>query len=129
MLVAVGFLFAWTVLTHLSLLLFQQSLAKAKIRSVHVARCVRYAFDIGIWFAALGIASVALEFFWSTGDSGLFLTLFSGPLLLLAIYRLWRAYRLYLNFDHAFWVVLSSQFITLTIIAIVLANAYHKLSW
>ena len=102
---------AWSIATHLSLLIFQQSMAKAKILPIHVSRCVRYSFDVGVWFALMWIAAVVYVGF--AGNPGLSvpLALVTISLAITPMGRLWAAYRLYLNFDHAFWVVLSSQVI------------------
>jgi len=48
--------------------------------------------------------------------------LIASALLALAAVKLWAAYRLYLFFNHAFWVVLSSQIIAFLALATLLFN-------
>jgi hypothetical protein len=58
-------------------------------------------------------------------DNGSLVAVFGFIISLLLIFaaaRLWIAYRLYLTFDHAIWVVLSSQIIVLLGFAVVMLN-------
>jgi hypothetical protein len=117
----------WTLSTYLALMVFQDSMAKARIRPIHVARCVGYSFDIGLWCAVAGLAIVALAFClpgagMNLGELISCMALVTGALIIFAALRLWAAYRLYLAFDHAFWVVLSSQIISFLLINILLSN-------
>jgi len=43
-----GVVVAWTISTFLALLVFQQTMDRAQIRRIHVARCVGYSFDLGL---------------------------------------------------------------------------------
>ncbi len=111
-------IFAWTGCTFLTLMVFQQSMVKAKIRCNHVWRCVCYGSDLGIWSAVATLAFVILICIirwyglWGLMDvSDDFSWVSVFVLWGLAFSRLWAAYRLYLCFDHAFWVVLSSQIV------------------
>jgi hypothetical protein len=118
-----AFIAIWTTSTFAALLVFQQSMLKARIRRVQVARCVAYCFDFGIWYAlagaALPILGVAgLDF----GAAEFAFCVICFALLALAAGRLWAAYRLYLAFDHAFWVVLSSQIIAALALVTLLLN-------
>jgi hypothetical protein len=117
--------FAWTIVTFLTLLIFQDSMAKAKIRRSHVERCIAYSYDIGFWFA-VPAPVVFLAAFYDFDAIGTSLAACFGlyflALLLFAATKLWMAYRLYLGFDHSFWVVLSSQIITFLALAVVVLN-------
>jgi hypothetical protein len=131
--IAAGLVALWSTGTTLTLLIFQQSMQKAQIRRVHVYRCVGYSFDVGRWIVAAGaLASVAFEYLyynnvqWAGYIDVIALSNLIGCLIvILAAMRLWAAYRLYLGFDHAFWVVLSSQIIVGLAFATVALNLYR----
>src|SRR5439155_19681684 len=42
----------WPWLTLLSLALLRASMRQARLRTIHVMRCVLYCYDVGIWLAA-----------------------------------------------------------------------------
>jgi hypothetical protein len=114
----------WPWLTFLSLLVYRASLRQARIRPVHVLRCVIYSADL----AALAIVPLYFALsVWNDpyllnrwqGQGGWYFpfglaidatTLELGILMLLLLgYRLAIAYRRYLHFPHAAAAVLASQ--------------------
>jgi hypothetical protein len=105
-------------LTLLSLFIFQISMMRARVRRVHVLRCVCYSADIGFWFG-LAIILTVLNFACnrSTTTPTLFLGMVNLELLACALavlifsYRLIIAYRSYLHFPRSVWVVLAAQVI------------------
>lgn len=114
----------WPWLTFMALMLFRWSMRKARIKPVHVLRCVLYSFDLGLWVG--GVISVAtLSTFLVTKTASLNQYVRTGIvwfclfMALLAIRRLRIAYRVYLCFDHAFMTVLSSQVIVFLIVLLV----------
>jgi hypothetical protein len=125
-LLASVFIAIWAVSTFAALLVFQQSMLKARIRQVQVARCVAYSFDVGLWCAMAGALLAVLASI--SGVRGApfemmtaYFFMFCCAFFALAATRLWFAYRLYLAFDHAFWVVISSQIIAaLTLVTLLL---------
>src|SRR5438046_8256562 len=46
---------AWPWLTFLTLMIFRLSMRRARVRSIHVLRCVIYSFDSVLWLGALMI--------------------------------------------------------------------------
>jgi hypothetical protein len=114
--VAAAFYVLWALATFFSLLVFRISMRRARIRPVHVARCVVYSFDAILWpalavFVATAV-TIAQALLLSKRDfaflSG---TVAAAPWLLVALvlYRLVMAYRHYLRFDHPVLTVLASQ--------------------
>jgi|SRR5579884_157923 len=132
---AFGLLAAWPWLTFLTLLIFQQSMGRAKVRTDHVLRCALYCGDVTFW-AGVG-ATVSSVAAWAAhlllpaaswpdyitiGDGGPGVLAFIVLLVILlavAARRLWIAYRRYLHFDHAFATVLASQLMVLLLYVIV----------
>jgi hypothetical protein len=116
--VAFAYYVLWAVATLLSLLVFRISMRRARIRPVHVARCVVYSFDAILWpgiaaFAATATA-IALALLLSMRDFPLLWQAVAiAPWVLVAVveYRLVMAYRHYLRFDRPFRTVLASQII------------------
>ncbi len=118
-------LLLWPVLTCLTLFIFQISMRRAKLRSVHVLRTVVYSFDLLLWFAAPllfvdGLRALLVErvvFQRSTAEMfGLGQFCIVLACLLLAAYRLVTAYWHYLQFDRPVWTILASQFICVLIV-------------
>ncbi len=112
---------AWTWLTLASLQLFQISMQRAHIRTVHVLRCVIYASDVFFW-AGLFLSvymPVRGALFGLFGPGGIWaLNVYVVVLLvapIIASYRLASAYRHYLKFDHPAGTILASQIIALLI--------------
>jgi hypothetical protein len=106
---------AWPWLTFASLLVFAQSMGRAKVRRTHVLRCVAYTFDAAVFLAGSAILVAALS------AVGVLPELHQAALLNLAIavawmmmiYRLGCAYALYMRFDKPLLTVLASQVIVL----------------
>jgi len=113
-----GWLAFWPWLTFLALLVFQQSMRRAKVRPAHVLRCTIYCADANIWYllAVLALAIVQAIYFAVTTRNpytGIFrweLIEWLGMLLaILRIDRLAVAYKRYLHFRHPLATVLLSQ--------------------
>jgi hypothetical protein len=108
----------WAASTFGALMVFRVSMRRARIRPVHVARCVVYGFDASLCvaLAVLAVAvvsAVALVVFhdqnvWRLGE-----VVVAAPfgLVALVVYRLASAYCHYLRFDRPFLTVLASQLI------------------
>jgi hypothetical protein len=105
----------WPWLTFAALMIFQISMRRAKVRPVHVLRCVIYSIDGALVISLLAGAyllwqllsrSRVLPFFYYQTSWAIYL---SAGLLALLTYRLWIAYRKYLRFDHALATVTVSQ--------------------
>lgn len=116
-------IWAWPLLTAGAFCLFEISMKRARIRRVHVLRCVAYSADVVWWVGIATLIVVPVVAFARTPSrpwafiSPLALDLtvvsiFAVGLVVFAI-RLHAAYRRYLRFPHAGWVVLSSQLIAL----------------
>jgi len=113
----------WSWATVAALLVFQASMRRARVRSTHVLRCVLYSADVSLWLAAP--VGVAMLLTWGPGGwpprnpldalSGFVAT----GLWMLLTFRLFKAYQLYLRFDHALVTILASQ--------VILGLAYWKL--
>src|SRR5204863_9541075 len=106
---------AWPWAAFVILMLFRQSMRRAKIRPSHVLRCTIYSAHsglplvAGVWFFAVISAPRMLPFMWLFRRYAwtiLLLILWGGVTL-----GLIRAYRRYLRFDHSVGVVLSVQVI------------------
>ena len=123
--VLVGLLFlflSWPWLTFLGLLVFRWSMRQARIKAVHVARCVVYNSDVTIWWT-LAMSGTTLTTFLVTQSAALStgtliaLALLCTVLYMLSTYRLWMAYRKYLRFPHPFLTILASQVMVLLVVA------------
>ena len=107
-----------------ALCVFQFSMFRAKIRESHILRCVLYSADcflfIGLLLLVTTGACFALGLIRTTPDIGVV----ASPLLLLplfmlmTIYRLIRAYQLYMRFDHVIATVLCAQIIALLLLLV-----------
>jgi hypothetical protein len=137
-------LVAWPWLTALSLMVFRISMRRARIRPVHVLRCVLYAADGVFWAGLLTAAAVGLQMFRGaelivTGFPDLsapapFFLAIEPDLATAVIYLccvagvLFMAYRLtvafghYLRFDRPVATVLASQVIVFLVAWIALTN-------
>ncbi|UCG34492.1 MAG: hypothetical protein JSU68_07585 [Phycisphaerales bacterium] len=107
-------LYAW--LTFLSLLLFGLSMRRARVRRVHVLRCVVYSTDVLVWTGlCVLLGAVISRLYLGTsviegwGLKGCLA--FAVVMAVASIYRLYVAYRHYLRFDHPLATVLVSQVI------------------
>jgi hypothetical protein len=112
---------AWPWMTLLSLLVFQASMRRARIKTGHVLRCAIYSCDFGLLLAAI----LLILSFDSAGQrwSDTYLLLMICPIL--ALYRLTFAYKRYLRFSHPFFTVLASQVMVFLATFIVLLNWTH----
>ena len=144
-----GCLLGWPWATFLSLLVFRISMRRARIKPVHVLRCVLYSFDAIGWVAlAVGVAVVHRALLtwpdWPQRSalSARFMphapiptampysyradmvpdTLFwvGAAALVFMSYRLTSAFRHYLKFDHPVATILASQIIVT--LAVVVAS-------
>jgi len=109
-------LFPWT--TFLTLLIFQQSMGRAKIKTHHVLRCAVYSGDVILWAGLLGSGAVfwwvLQPWRWRVDDRVMMMLIFiAAAAILLNLGRLVSAYRNYLKFDHATATVLVAQLIVL----------------
>ena len=128
-------LLIWPWLTLASLLVFQISIRRARIRTIHLARCVLYCFDIPSWCLILlaGTIGLSLAGSWIPLQQR---SIYSGVdlcslsmLLLLAVsmcvgaWRLYQACALYLRFSWPAATVVASQAIALLVLMVVLYHA------
>ena len=126
---------AWPWITFLALMIFRISMRRARIKTTHVLRCIIYSYDHMFWMAFPTLCLLATTVIltaqntrtnrnvWPTtspwlGYDEAFLIIYWAwfAVGLIAIYRLWRAYRHYLRFDHALGTVLAAQIITTLVI-------------
>jgi hypothetical protein len=127
---AFAYYLVWAVATYLSLLVFRISMRRARIRPVHVARCVVYSFDAIIWPALAAFVGTALVIAQALLLSKRDFSLLWGaaaiaPWVLVAVveYRLVMAYRHYLRFDRPFLTILASQVVAGLVVLNVLVYA------
>jgi rubredoxin len=108
------FWLCWPLLTFFALSIFQISMARAKVKTIHVLRCLVYSFDVGAWLGIL-IGVFAIVYIWLPGIAFIFEwpLAIAGLILLLVIIRLWTAYRWYLRFRHPFWTIVLSQVVAI----------------
>lgn len=114
-----GTLLAWVPATMASLMLLRQSMRRANVRPAQVARSVVYSNSpLLVFFMVVPLAD-----YWAiryrdhlvglVGVCVALATLFWCAVCLVV------AYRRYLSFPHATWAVISSQLITLLVMAII----------
>ena len=144
---------AWPWLTFLVLLVFRVSMRRARIKPVHVLRCVLYSFDAYAWLALLAAWVVIYRavLTWSDVPPPQSLThrLVPTPpipdempynyrpdmvpdalfwltcaMLALCAYRLASAYRHYLRFDHPAATVVASQVIVALAAVVVAVHTF-----
>ena len=109
----------WPWLTLGFLMVFSQSMRRAKVRRVHVLRVVIYSADLSAIMFGLILLSKLVDY--SPSTSLLLATLCS----VLVLPRLYSAYRLYLRFHMPFATVLTSQICVLLIAMIVYFQSYR----
>jgi len=118
----------WRYLTLLALLIFRDSLRRAKIKRFHIDRCLVYSLDVGAWLglmlAAVLICSIWTEWIKAKTENQTVM-LAAGAVIAIVTTRLWLAYRLYLRFDHAFWVIVSSQVMVFLLVMNLIVVWYH----
>jgi hypothetical protein len=138
-------LLAWPWLTFVTLLLFRFSMRRARIRPVHVLRCVLYSFDAVLWagVAASAVVAATVLQFRPAGVRGMrylpgWIDMLVDPylqdpaakallgagaaLLPFMAWRLTVAYRQYLRFDRPAATVLASQVIVLLVFLVLAVN-------
>jgi hypothetical protein len=130
----VGCLWPWA--TFLTLLLFQASMRRARVRAGHVLRCAIYAGDV---FVLFGLVSILLHaVLWarsgyvtsvSPGTRIAIAGLSSALLMLAAAYRIGVAYRDYLHFDHPWSTALASQTVVFLLFLTVAAAGARQFFW
>lgn len=106
-------LLLWPWLTMLFLLIFVESMRKAKINKRHLLRVIVYGTDFGFVMILPLLLSNGLRF---RNGSPMLIALLCGAF---ALYRLTIAYKRYLRFHMPFATVLSSQIIVTMIFLIV----------
>jgi hypothetical protein len=117
---------AWPWLTFLILMIFRVSMRQAKIKHIHVLRCILYSSDAGILLAAsIFVLFPLIETPYK------FIPLPRGPwramvgACMIAVFtslRVGAAYSRYLRFDHPYWTALASQLIGLLFAAFILVQ-------
>ena len=128
----------WPVLTFLSLMVFQISMRRAKVKAVHVLRCVIYGWDAVVWVAlsALFLNSiVAVEIYAEITSASSQLNILLWALgwgwvatIISFGYRLFISYRFYLRFQHAVLTVFVSQMLVLLTMLIVWLHSIYGLN-
>ena len=115
---------SWPWLTYLALMIFRISMRLARIRSIHVLRCVIYNADVALWGALLAVPALA---FWRqfpfysrwSGPTLTQLVVFAIPsflmvtILFIWTWRLAISYRDYLRFNHPIATIIASQAVVL----------------
>jgi hypothetical protein len=126
---------AWPWLTVAALMVFRISMRRARIRPVHVVRCVVYSFDGVFWLGLLSLllapVAAALMMFggmFGQGFAPLAVTLLYLAAFLFMAWRLVVAYRLYLRFDHPVATVLASQVIVALFVVTATVNVMVAMS-
>jgi hypothetical protein len=127
----------WPALSFATLMIFQFSMRKARIRPVHFARCVIYSADVILWSnLLLGAAVIAftlrlmliggtvvrLPDFETYGIAAV--CLFAAALLVF-VYRLIVALKRYVHFDHPVGTIFASQFIVFLVVLIIVTMPIH----
>ena len=133
------FALLWPFLTFASLMVFRASMRRARVRPIHVLRCVVYSADVAALVAA--ITTIVWFFYepwlrqqgnWSAawwqyaGTGGAVIVV--AFLFAVLTYRLWIAFRRYLRFEHALATALASQ-IMIALLTIKLAADLYTSSW
>ncbi|MDB5291493.1 MAG: hypothetical protein JWL69_2734, partial [Phycisphaerales bacterium] len=126
---------AWPWLTFLSLMIFQVSMRRAKVKPNHVLRCILYSSDVILWCGILlllmnatlgGIAIFRGSAIGDIGEVDLFVIMPWLTALLLFTYRLNVAYWNYLRFRHVVATILSTQLIVLLfVLAVATLRIWH----
>jgi len=105
-------LIAWPWLTLATLLIFQASMRRAKVRMLHVLRCTLHCCDAALWLGVM--AMLAVPWAMAELDLGRYIgfrdAAAAAPLFALVMaWRLSAAYRHYLRFDHPMATAAASQ--------------------
>jgi hypothetical protein len=121
-------LLAWPWVVLAGLMVFRISMRRVRIRPVHVVRCVLYCYDGVAWVGVLLLvcAVVLLVMGIELGGSWVGSPVESMDpvtlvlmlaVLVVSVYRLGIAYRLYMRFDHPFSTVLAAHVIAFLLLA------------
>ncbi len=128
------FVLAWPWLTMFALLLFPISMNRARVRRIHVLRCLCYSADISFWLGLVIIPPALFFAFrqparmpWAYLQVGGWELHACAVAMLVFGFRLIVAYRSYLRFPRSVWVILISQVIAFLLLRIltVLVVAWH----
>ncbi|HEY8748702.1 MAG TPA: hypothetical protein VIM11_12055 [Tepidisphaeraceae bacterium] len=118
----------YPLLTAISLLIFQQSMRRAKVKAGHALRCAIYSGDVIVWGVLLQWAAILFESMdtrgWGTSVAlARMLTL--GIVLTLAVtfMRLIEAYKHYMKFPHVLATIGLSQFAVILLMTWVVIRA------
>ena len=128
------FMMGWPWVVFLPLMIFRQSMGRAKVKTIHVVRCVVYCSDTTVWmvgmaFVGVVVLAVAMPM-WMPMWSGAYRwneVLELGALgvvclfLLVYAWRLSVAYKRYLKFDHSLGTVVAAHVIGVLLISAVIA--------
>jgi hypothetical protein len=104
----------WPWLTFLSLMVFRISMRRARVKSVHVLRCVLYSEDSLVWGGlSLLLIATACRLNGTLANPGPTVTILCAMVIFgcaaMTVGRLCVAFDRYLRFDHAWATVLASQ--------------------
>jgi len=126
----------WPWLVFVGLLVFRVSMRRARVRPVHVLRCVLYSYDAFAWAGVVLVVLAALATqVWSLGSDVIRVFLEEVAVwpalavLPLSAYRLGVACRLYLRFDYAFSAVLAAHAIVVLFLANLVTIGYLCTGW
>ena len=128
------FMMGWPWVVFLPLMIFRQSMGRAKVKTIHVVRCVVYCSDTTVWTVGMAfvggvVLAVAMPM-WMPMWSGAYRwneVLELGALgvvclfLLVYAWRLSVAYKRYLKFDHSLGTVVAAHVIGVLLILTVIA--------
>ena len=128
----------WPALSLATLMIFQISMRKARIRPVHFARCVVYSADVILW-ANLLLAAAVIAFTLRQmlvggtvirlpehlENYGIAAVCLFAAALLVFVYRLIVALKHYVHFDHPVGTIFASQFIVFLIVLIIVTMPMH----
>ncbi len=121
----------WPIATFLTLQVFRQSMGRARVKSVHVLRCVLYSSDAVL--VAMPLACIAYFLFvygLRAGDVDEVLMCGVAMAVSWMAFRIFVAYKLYLRFDHPFLTILATQLIVaLLALAVALQMNVGKPIW
>jgi hypothetical protein len=109
----------WPWLMFVGLMVFRWSMRRARVRAIHVLRCCIYTSGTAVWLTLgipfLVVGGAILQRFAGV-DTETLATVslwILGGLLVLMLYQLSTAYRLYLRFDHSIATVVCAQVIVI----------------
>lgn len=122
----------WLLTGLASLLIFRISMRRARVRMVHVLRCLLYSFDALLWAGPIvcvaSLTTTLLQMPSALREILYGIEQWTLPaMMLVVVYRLIIAYKLYLRFDHPAATILASQLICL--LAATTAMQYRLFYW